>query len=185
MGRVIALSAPDGGLMQMGFAGLTTSSTNALSLTGLAITAIGGFASGAVQTGTLKGSLEGAFSSLLFFGIGGSYGSGGMLSRAIANGVGGGIISELQGGKFGHGFASAGVGSLAGDFAGEVNQKVGSSIKRTVVAALAGGTASAITGGKYGNGALTAAMSQAFGDWAQQASAAEASSICSFSCQPV
>jgi len=41
----------------------------------LAITAIGGFASGAVQTGTLTGALEGAFSSLLFFGIGGSYGA--------------------------------------------------------------------------------------------------------------
>jgi len=30
MGRMSALRAPDGGLMQMGFAGLTTSSTNAL-----------------------------------------------------------------------------------------------------------------------------------------------------------
>jgi len=141
----------------------------------IAITAIGGFASGAVQTGTLKGGLEGAFSAMLFFGISGSYGGSDMMSRAIASGVGGGIISELQGGKFGHGFASAGVGSLAGNFAGKVDQNVGISIKRTVVAALAGGTASAVTGGKFGNGALTGAMSQAFGDWAQQASAAEAS----------
>jgi len=105
---------------------------------------------------------------MLFFGISGSYGGSDMMSRAIASGVGGGIISELQGGKFGHGFASAGVGSLAGNFAGKVDQNVGISIKRTVVAALAGGTASAITGGKFGNGALTAAMSQAFGDWAQR-----------------
>ena len=37
MGRIIALSAPDGGLMQMGFAGLTTSSTNALNQTSIAI----------------------------------------------------------------------------------------------------------------------------------------------------
>ena len=128
-----------------------------------------------MQTGTLKGGLEGAFSAMLFFGISGSYGGSDMMSRAIASGVGGGIISELQGGKFGHGFASAGVGSLAGNFAGKVDQNVGISIKRTVVAALAGGTASAVTGGKFGNGALTGAMSQAFGDWAQQASAAEAS----------
>jgi RHS repeat-associated protein len=133
----------------------------------IAITAIGGFASGAVQTGSLKGAVNGAFSSLLFFGIGGSYGSGGLLTRTIANGIGGGIVAELQGGKFGHGFVSAGIGSLAGDFAGRIDGQVGFSIKRTVVAAIAGGTASTVTGGKFASGALSSAMSQAFGDWAR------------------
>lgn len=37
MGRMSALRAPDGGLMHMGFAGLTTSSTNALNETSIAV----------------------------------------------------------------------------------------------------------------------------------------------------
>jgi hypothetical protein len=93
------------------------------------------------------------------------FGGSGLLTKAIANGIGGGIVAELQGGKFGHGFVSAGIGSLAGDFAGRIDGQVGFSIKRTVVAAIAGGTASTVTGGKFASGALSSAMSQAFGDW--------------------
>jgi hypothetical protein len=69
---------------------------------------------------------------------------------------------------------SAGIGSLAGDFAGRIDGQVGFSIKRTVVAAIAGGTASTVTGGKFASGALSSAMSQAFGDWAAGNSANEA-----------
>lgn len=85
------------------------------------------------------------------------WGAKGLVSQGIAHGVVGGISAELGGGKFGHGFASAGIGFAAG--AGARNQHVAVQGAASIIA---GGTASAISGGKFSNGALTAAMGFVF-----------------------
>ena len=73
----------------------------------------------------------------------------------------GGIISELQGGKFGHGFFSAGVAKAA-----NVNELIGTAKEdaflRIISAAAIGGTVSKVTGGKFANGAATAGFAQMF-----------------------
>ena len=73
-------------------------------------------------------------------------------------------MSELQGGKFGHGFASAGVGKLltpitgvdTGLYTGEKD------LGQALISAVVGGTISEVTGGKFVNGAITAAYSNLF-----------------------
>ena len=79
-------------------------------------------------------------------------------SHALA----GGILAELQGGRFGHGFLSAGLTKAL-----NVNRLIpgagdGRSLGRILTAAVAGGTISQITGGKFANGAVTAAFAQAY-----------------------
>lgn len=69
-------------------------------------------------------------------------------------------MSDLQGGKFGHGFISAGVGAIAGGAFGKAPTN------RIIGSAVVGGTLSKITGGKFANGALTAAFAAALrADW--------------------
>ena len=71
------------------------------------------------------------------------------------------MFSELQGGKFGHGFVSAGLTKAI-----NVNNIFGTSANlrgvRIAAAAVIGGTISKVTGGKFSNGAITAAFAQAF-----------------------
>ena len=70
----------------------------------------------------------------------------------------GGITTSLQGGKFGHGFLSAGLGSAAPALPG-LRQLASTGIGgRVLVSAVTAGTVSEITGGKFANGALTAAF---------------------------
>ncbi len=109
------------------------------------------FASAAVFTGIGK-----AFQGTGFMAQGGA---GHIFSHAMA----GGVLAELQGGKFGNGFFSAGltkaanISGIMGDDAGNFADTV-----RTITAAIVGGTISEITGGKFANGAITAAMAQMF-----------------------
>jgi hypothetical protein len=75
--------------------------------------------------------------------------------------VAGGISSVLGGGKFGHGFWSAGLTKGL-----DVNSLIpgvgdGLNAARAIVAALVGGTISELTGGKFANGAVTAGLAQA------------------------
>ena len=140
--------------------------------------AVGALAGG-VSTGTWQGALWGAFSAAAFYGVGSYFegakwaqatdtsnifGSGlnaaGYGSKVLAHGVTGGVMSKLQGGKFGHGFASAGVTQA---FAPGI-AKVGNPAARVVLASIVGGTASKLSGGKFGNGAITAAFAEAFND---------------------
>ena len=141
-----------------------------------------GFVSGAVSTGSLRGGLIGAFSAAAFFGIGAGFdklsaahgeGFKGFLNsglsagefgaKALAHGITGGVMSELSGGKFGDGFAGAGVAQL---FSPAIDQIGGGKASyaplRIAAAALLGGTASVLSGGKFANGAITGAFSQAF-----------------------
>lgn len=130
-----------------------------------------GFVSGGIATGSLKGALIGALSGAAFQQIGshfkGKFGSfaeaslGGKAQWVGAHAVTGGISSSLGGGKFGHGFFSAGLTK-----AFNVNQLLpgvsdGMNSARIFVAALIGGTVSELTGGKFANGAATAALGQA------------------------
>ena len=74
-------------------------------------------------------------------------------------------MSRLQGGKFGHGFLSAGVAELSspmidGIGPGRMNPRWAP--VRVSVAALVGGTVSVLSGGKFGNGAITAAFGRSF-----------------------
>jgi len=149
-----------------------------LTLTQAVIT---GMVSGAVQSGTLKGALIGGFSAGMFHGIGdvfegvkgttGALAKGGELTKLGttakigAHAVAGGVMSVLQGGKFGHGFISAGVveakGSKALSMAGD------NKVAQIIGAAVIGGTASRLAGGMFSNGAVTGAFSWAFNELGQ------------------
>ena len=146
-----------------------------------AVAVAGGFAAGAVQTGTLKGGLQGAFSAAIFFGIGSYFDKAnsasswartgdklntiGRVSKIVAHGAAGGIMSDLQGGKFAHGFASAGFSEAAGP----LTEGIQSDFLRGAAHALIGGSASSLSGGKFANGAVTGAMSFAFNQLAHGA----------------
>ena len=143
-----------------------------------------GAASGYVSTGTWQGALYGAFSAALFFGIGeffnnvaalnqwggvdtvGATGltAGNIAAKVLAHGMAGGVMSSLQGGKFGHGFASAGFTEALSPGVDTINpaNPVAGAAARISAAAIVGGTASVLAGGKFGNGATTAAFARAF-----------------------
>ena len=87
-----------------------------------------------------------------------------------AHGLAGGALAELQGGKFGHGFLSAGFTKAVTPHisAWDTNFDVGNiDGGQAVAAAIVGGTISEATGGKFANGAVTAAYANVFN---QQAS---------------
>ena len=92
-----------------------------------------------------------------------------MLGSAVI----GGLASKAQGGKFGHGFVSAGLGAALG---GRI--KTGNAYANVLVSAVIGGTVSKLTGGKFANGAQTWAFSAAMAqDWGSAGSSAEARNI--------
>ena len=119
----------------------------------LAYIAAVGAVSGGITTGSWNGAAKGAFTSVLTASVGGA----GMapVQQAMANAFVGGAVSVMQGGTFGHGFVSAGLGTLAGP---AINSSVSSPGGQIVAHALVGGSISAVTGGKFANGAATAAM---------------------------
>lgn len=150
------------------------------------VIALGGAFSGAMMTGSADGALQGAFTGLAFYGIGSfirgaewaqaAQGAEGVLGTGL-NGVGyaasvgahgllGGVVSELQGGKFGHGFAAAGFGKLVTPAA--INIFPDNVYGQAVMVSIVGGTASELSGGKFANGAATAAMAFAFNQMQQE-----------------
>lgn len=81
-------------------------------------------------------------------------------AKIAAHAAAGGVMGVLQGGKFGHGFASAGFGEALSPVTMRLG---GGSPGRTfVIGVVVGGTSSVIAGGKFGNGATTAAFQWAF-----------------------
>lgn len=166
---------------------------------GMEIAAAGGAAAGYVATGSLKGALTGAFSSAAFFGVGSYFQSIANANNAIeglstlenglttaqfagkiaSHAITGGVMSDLNGGKFGHGFFAAGVtqafSSQIDKIGGMINSatsptyySLGNRIARITTSAVLGGTVSQVTGGKFANGAVTAAFSRGFNDEAHQ-----------------
>lgn len=103
----------------------------------------------------IKAGVLGAVSVYAFSSIGKGYGSGSLSygEAVFASAISGGIVAELQGGKFGHGFISAGAGIAFGGFGN-------TQFERTIIATVIGGTVSELTGGKFANGAATAAFYQ-------------------------
>ncbi|NVJ60821.1 MAG: hypothetical protein HWE27_10535 [Gammaproteobacteria bacterium] len=83
-----------------------------------------------------------------------------MAQKVVAHAIAGGVSNLLQGGKFGHGVASAGITQ---SFAPGIDSLT-SKTKRIIAASVLGGTSSALTGGKFANGAVTAMFSRAFND---------------------
>lgn len=142
---------------------------------GLAAGAVSGFAIGAVQTGNLKGAVNGAVSGAVFGGIngampirgegalyeGGRLSTSGYAVRALSSGVAGGVLSTMQGGRFGAGFASAGLSSALTPVAQEATSN---RFTQGVILTIVGGTASVAGGGKFANGAAYGAFSFAFGE---------------------
>uniref|UniRef100_UPI0024951AD1 RHS repeat-associated core domain-containing protein n=1 Tax=Shewanella algicola TaxID=640633 RepID=UPI0024951AD1 len=135
-------------------------------MTGAAI----GAGSAAINGGDIwKGAFTGALAGAAFQQIGANFngkeGSGffaeGGLGHIATHGATGGVMSVLQGGKFGHGFLAAGLTKAL-----NINKMIGTAAKdaglRVTIAAVVGGTISRITGGKFANGAITAAFAQAF-----------------------
>ena len=93
--------------------------------------------------------------------------------RILAHSLAGGVFAELQGGKFGHGFVSAGVTKVLAPLIGSVNSKVivgGKDVVQAAVAAIIGGTVSAVTGGKFSNGAITAAFGNLYNQQGEEVS---------------
>ncbi|ALU44085.1 RHS repeat protein [Pseudoalteromonas rubra] len=124
------------------------------------IAATGGALAGYVATGSAKGAVMGALSGAAFYGIGQAFGASsgflktGGIGHLGSHALAGGIMAELQGGNFGHGFWSAGITKGA-----QIGRLVPSNLAAgTIASAVIGGTVSHITGGKFGNGATTAAF---------------------------
>ncbi len=122
----------------------------------------------AVQSYAVTGSLGGALRAGLFAYVGtgvGALGNFGGFAGFVASGIAGGALSVLQGGKFGHGFVSAGLGASLGGLGGRVGNPFG----QVLVSAVIGGTISKVTGGKFINGAGSAAFAAALrADWGGQ-----------------
>ena len=127
-----------------------------------------GFVTGGIATGSFKGALFGGISAAAFYQIGsqfvaesGFFQAGGV-GHVLTHGLAGGVLAELQGGQFGHGFLAAGLSkAVMGRFKYD-DLSTPAVLGRTAIAATVGGTISRITGGKFANGALTSAMAQLF-----------------------
>ena len=88
-------------------------------------------------------------------------------TKIMAHGLVGGVMSSIQGGKFGHGFLSAGLTQAASGAISKIgngSMSIGARIARVSAASIVGGTVTKVTGGKFANGAVTAAFSRAFND---------------------
>lgn len=74
-------------------------------------------------------------------------------------------MSELQGGKFGHGFVSAGVTEVLSPVIGQAGGAGPKGVAtRAALSAALGGTVSKITGGNFANGAATSAFQSLFNE---------------------
>ena len=86
------------------------------------------------------------------------------IGRALTHGVLQGGIAIVQGGKFTHGFFSAGISSIVGSIMDPLyaSKNAGNIALTTTVAGAVGGTVSVIGGGKFANGAITGAFVNLF-----------------------
>lgn len=149
-----------------------------------AVAVAGGFASAAISTGSLRAGLWGAVSAAAFWGIGSYFTTkvevtsgfspgpgtvvkrvpyGSPIAKVAAHAMTGGTLAHLQGGKFGHGFASAGFTQALSPVVGQMGgSSFGGVLARTAASAVIGGTASKMTGGSFSSGAQTGAFSHLF-----------------------
>jgi hypothetical protein len=102
-----------------------------------------------------------------FVNFGGNYLSAGQVAGQIASHAAlGGVIADLVGGKFGHGFFAAGITKGLGT---PLNQVAGNNVVAgTISSSILGGTVSKFTGGKFANGASTAAFQTIFNGYSRK-----------------
>lgn len=139
-------------------------------LVGFGAYMVSGFVAGGISGGW-QGAIWGAFSAFTFQAVGAAFpgAQGSTFSEAIrtsrywhkvlAHGTAGGVLNTLQGGKFGHGFLSAGLTAAVSPSIAQLK----SHYAQAFAGALLGGSVSELTGGNFANGAMTAAFAQAFG----------------------
>ncbi|MCU6498287.1 hypothetical protein LPN04_10830 [Rugamonas sp. A1-17] len=129
--------------------------------------AVAGFVSGSIASGSIKGGLQGAFSAGVFFGAGSLIETAnlGTMAGVAVHAVAGCVTSEASGGSCGSGALSAGfTKAFAGtDFMQDVTES-GNRLLGTTVSAVVGGTASVLGGGKFASGATTGAFSYLFNE---------------------
>ncbi|MBL4660411.1 MAG: hypothetical protein JKY19_08645, partial [Alcanivoracaceae bacterium] len=111
---------------------------------GFGVIFLQGMLSGAIATGNLKGAVKGGIQAALTYGI--AHGSGGdgwigasknggfNYARSFAHAAVGGVSAEVDGGKFGHGFVTAGIMKGVGKIQTSVT------LGRALIQAIAGGT---------------------------------------------
>ncbi len=147
--------------------------------------AISGAVGAAANGGNIfTGALRGAFTAAAFYGVGTAFsdmaaanadaGLSGLMENGLtgaqfagkifAHAVTGGVMSVVQGGKFGHGFAAAGLTQAFAPGIDGIDKGSRFSVGRVVASAVVGGTASKLSGGKFANGATTGAFSRMFND---------------------
>ncbi len=135
----------------------------------IAAGASGGFVGGFIASGgDLRAGLIGGLTGAAFGFVGHGLGlptnpklfSPGHIKKIFAHGIVGGTSSKLSGGKFMHGFLSAGVTQAAAPQLSLIPKGPG----RVIAASIVGGTASKLGGGKFANGAITGAFSRMFND---------------------
>ena len=133
--------------------------------------AIAGFASGAISTGNLAGSIQGAATGALFAGVGdyvnstGAFAANGAESAAgqgsvtsiALHGVAGCVANAAFGAKCGPGAMSAAFSEVSSGFSGAANNYWNNNAPGLLISVVVGGTASTLGGGKFSNGAMTAA----------------------------
>ncbi len=124
---------------------------------------------GASSSDARRAGVAGAFTALVSWGVS-EYGSSlSTYSRVAISATAGGVASVIQGGKFGHGFASAGITAGVSPHIGRIQNDV----LGTVASAILGGTVSEMTGGKFANGAVSGAFSYAMSAAAENLSRGE------------
>jgi RHS repeat-associated protein len=135
-----------------------------------AVAAVAGFAGGAVSTGNLEGALQGAFSGLVFAGVGSIVGDAGLnkagdiinaskfAGAVMLHGVAGCVTAVAGGGKCGPGALSAAFSKAALPITAGLSDGLGRALAQAVV----GGTGSVLGGGKFENGAVTGAFGYIF-----------------------
>jgi len=89
-----------------------------------------------------------------------------LAGKTLTHAIAGGVLSDLQGGSFGHAFLAAGVTQAMSPQIDLIYEGRGGIYKaaRVLAAGIVGGSTSKLTGGKFANGAITAAFSRAFND---------------------
>ncbi|MET0116416.1 MAG: RHS repeat-associated core domain-containing protein [Sedimenticola sp.] len=118
------------------------------------VKADGGSWGDALKAGIISGATAFAFAKL--------NGLKSRFTKVVAHGVVGGLSSVASGGKFKHGFLSAGfTQTIAGKIDGWFPD---SKLARVVASSVVGGTASKLGGGKFENGAVTGAFSYIMAD---------------------
>ena len=127
------------------------------------------YAGGASLKRALKAGIFAYVSAEAFTAVGDYFqvaGTVGGIGHLGAHALTGGVLAELQGGQFGHGFLAAGVAFGVG----QVGIKQGWSVQAQFVSrVVSAGTVSEITGGKFANGAVTAAFAFVYNELTHQA----------------